>query len=170
MAQPNNIAHLDLSGTDCNIESVFGALLHGCTNNLVHLNLSRNQFSGKKSNHKDLIVPVSIKKFFSTAIFLRTLNLSHNRLPIEALKAVLLGLACNESAADLRINLSSNEFKSNGAAVLELCLADIRCVSGLDLSDNGLDMDLIQVIGAIAKNKSIKYLSIGRNFNNIKAK
>ncbi|KAH9511072.1 CARMIL C-terminus [Dermatophagoides farinae] len=170
LAQPNNIAHLDLSGTDCNLDSVFGALLHGCTNNLVHLNLSRNQFSGKKSSHKDLIVPVSIKKFFSTAIFLRTLNLSHNRLPTEALKAILLGLACNESAADLRINLSSNEFKSNGAAVLELCLADIRCVSGLDLSDNGLDMDLIQVVGAIGKNKSIKYLSIGRNFNNIKAK
>ena len=98
------------------------------------------------------------------------MNLSHNRLPTEALKAILLGLACNESAADLRINLSSNEFKSNGAAVLELCLADIRCVSGLDLSDNGLDMDLIQVVGAIGKNKSIKYLSIGRNFNNIKAK
>ncbi|XP_075680834.1 F-actin-uncapping protein LRRC16A-like isoform X3 [Dermatophagoides pteronyssinus] len=170
LAQPNNIAHLDLSGTDCNLESVFGALLHGCTNNLVHLNLSRNQFSGKKSSHKDLIVPVSIKKFFSTAIFLRTLDLSHNRLPTDALKAILLGLACNESASNLRINLSSNEFRSNGAAVLELCLADIRCVSGLDLSDNGLDMDLIQVIGAIAKNKSIKYLSIGRNFNNIKAK
>ncbi|KPM12095.1 hypothetical protein QR98_0106760 [Sarcoptes scabiei] len=170
LAQPNNLSHLDLSGTDCNLENVFGALLHGCTNNLVHLNLSRNQFSSKKSNHKDLVVPVSIKKFFSTAIVLRTLNLSHNRLPNEALKAILLGLACNESAADLRINLSSNEFKSNGAAILELSLTDIRCVSGLDISDNGLDMDLINVVNAISKNKSIKYLSIGRNFNAIKSK
>lgn len=134
------------------------------------MNLSRNQFSSKKSNHKDLVVPVSIKKFFSTAIVLRTLNLSHNRLPNEALKAILLGLACNESAADLRINLSSNEFKSNGAAILELSLTDIRCVSGLDISDNGLDMDLINVVNAISKNKSIKYLSIGRNFNAIKSK
>lgn len=170
LAQPNNLAHLDLSGTDCNLETVFGALLHGCTNNLVHLNLSRNQYNTKKASHKELIVPISIKKFFSTAIFLRTLNLSHNKLPNEALKAILLGLACNESAADIRINLSSNDLKSNGAAVLELSLSDIRCVSGLDLSDNGLDMDLINVINAISKNKSIKYLSIGRNFNGIKAK
>lgn len=170
LAQPNNLTNLDLSGTDCNLESTFGALLHGCTNNLVHLNLSRNQFSSKKSSHKDLIVPAAIKKFFSTAIFLRTLNLSNNRLPPEALKAVLLGLACNESATDIRINLSSNEFKSNGAAVLELALTDIRCVSGLDLSDNSLDMELIGVVNAISKNKSIKFLSIGRNFGNIKAK
>ncbi len=178
LAQPNNLTHLDLSGTDCNLESVFGALLHGCTNNLVHLNLSRNQFSGgskkggKSSHHsdKDLVVPAAIKKFFSTAIFLRTLNLSSNRLPSEALKAVLLGLACNESATDIRINLSSNEFKANGAAVLELALTDIRCVSGLDLSDNALDMELPGVVGAIARNKALKYLSIGRNFGGIKAK
>lgn len=160
------------------MESVFGALLHGCTNNLVHLNLSRNQFSSKKGGKSggsggsgsDLVVPAAIKKFFSTAICLRTLNLSANRLPSEALKAVLLGLACNESAADIRINLSSNEFKANGAAVLELSLVGIRCVSGLDLSDNGLDMELPGVVGAIAKNKAIKYLSIGRNFNGVKAK
>lgn len=170
MAQPNNLSNLDLSGTDCNLDTVFGALLHGCTNNLIHLNLSRNQFTTKKSNHKDAIVPVSIKKFFSTAIFLRTIILSHNKLSPEVLKAILLGLACNESAADIRINLSSNDFKSNGAAVLELSLSDIRCVSGLDLSDNGLDMDLINVVNSISKNKSIKYLSIGRNFNNIKTK
>lgn len=169
LAQPNNLNHLDLSGTDCNLESVFGALLHGCTNNLVHLNLSRNQFSTKKSS-KDLVVPASIKKFFSTAIFLRTLILSHNKLPPEVLKTILLGLACNESATDIRVNLSSNDFKSNGATVLELTLTDIRCISGIDLSDNGLDMDLIGVVNAISKNKSIKYLSIGKNFNNIKSK
>lgn len=161
---------MDLSNADCNLDSVFGALLHGCTNNLVHLNLSCNQFSSKKSNHKDLIIPAAVKKFFSTAIFLRTVNLSQCKLQPDALKAILLGLACNESATDIRLNLSSNEFKSNGCAVLELALTDIRCVSGLDLSDNSLDMDLIGVVGAISKNKSIKCLSIGRNFNNIKAK
>lgn len=161
---------LDLSGTDCQLESVFGALLYGCTNNLVHLNLSRNQFSSPKKSSKDLCVPASVKKFFSTAIFLRTINLSHCKLPPEVLKAVLLGLACNESANDIRLDLSSNDFKEKGAAVLELALTDIRCISGLDLSDNALDMELVGVVGAIAKNKSIKHLSIGKNFNNIKAK
>jgi hypothetical protein len=38
------------------------------------------------------------------------------------------------------------------------------------LSDNGFDIDVTNVINSIGKNKSIKYLSIGKNFNSIKPK
>ncbi|CAG2100187.1 unnamed protein product [Medioppia subpectinata] len=169
LAKPNNITHLDLSNTECSLETAFGAFLRGCTQKLVHLNLSRNQFSSKKS-HKEVNPPPSFKAFFSSTVALKTLNLSGNRLPAEALKAMLLGFACNEIATDVRINLSSNELKSNGATVLEFALGGIRCISGLDLSDNGFDVDVTNVINSIGKNKSIKYLSIGKNFTYIKPK
>jgi len=170
-AQPNSLTTLDLSGTDCALDALFGALLHGCTQSLVHLNLANNQFTSKKSSHKtDQVIPSAVKQFFSTSISLRTVNLSHNKLSSEVLKAILLGLTFNESASDIRINLASNDFKSAGGAVLETALADVKCVSAIDLSDNCLDMDLIGIMAAISKNKFIKFLSIGRNFNNIKPK
>lgn len=63
---------------------VFGALLRGCTQNLAVLILSRNQFSAKKS--KEVNVPPSFKAFFSSTVALKTLNMSGNKLPVEALK------------------------------------------------------------------------------------
>ena len=168
MAQPNCLVNLDLSSTECCLDTIFGALLRGCTQNLAHLNLSRNQFTSKKN--KDVNVPPSYKAFFSSTVGLKTMNLSFNKLPSEALKAMLLGFACNELATDVRLDLSSNDLKSNGATVLEFSIADIRCISGLDLSDNNFDSDIANVINSIGKNKSIKYLSIGRNFSNIKLK
>ncbi|RWS14151.1 leucine-rich repeat-containing protein 16A-like protein [Dinothrombium tinctorium] len=168
LAQPNNIVSLDLSGTECCLDTIFGALLRGCTQKLAQLNLSRNQFC--KKSHKEVTVLPSFKNFFTSTVSLKSINLSGNRLPIEALKSMLLGLACNEIASDIYINLSSNDFKSGGASVIEMVISDIRCLSGIDLSDNGFDTDVAGVITAISKNKSLKRLSIGKNFNNIKPK
>lgn len=50
---------------------------------------------------------------------------------------MLLGLACNEIATDIALDLSNNELKSHGALVLESCLPGIRCLCSLDISDNG---------------------------------
>ncbi|XP_022235977.1 F-actin-uncapping protein LRRC16A-like isoform X2 [Limulus polyphemus] len=168
LAQPNSLIHLDLSGTECAMDTVFGALLRGCTQKLAELNLARNQFSTKKT--KDVNVPPSFKAFFSSTVALRFLNMSGNKLPLEALKAMLLGLACNEFATDVALDLSSNDLKSQGSQVLESCLPGIHCLCSLDISDNGLDVDLSSIIGAVGKNKSLKHLAIGRNFNNIKSK
>lgn len=63
---------------------VFGALLRGCTQKLAVLNLSRNQFSAKKS--KEVNVPPSFKAFFSSTVALKQLNMAGNKLPVEALK------------------------------------------------------------------------------------
>ncbi|RWS24527.1 leucine-rich repeat-containing protein 16A-like protein, partial [Leptotrombidium deliense] len=168
LAQPNNIVTLDLSGTECSLDTIFGALLRGCTQKLANLNLARNQFC--KKSHKEVTVLPSFKNFFTTTVSLKSLNLSGNRLPVEALKSMLLGLACNEIASDVYINLSSNDFKSAGASILEMVVSDIRCLSGIDLSDNGFDAEVASVITAISKNKSLKRLSIGKNFANIKPK
>ncbi|GFV89784.1 hypothetical protein TNCV_827761 [Trichonephila clavipes] len=168
LAQPNALTHLDLSGTECALDTVFGALLRGCTQKLAVLILSRNQFSAKKS--KEVNVPPSFKAFFSSTVALKQLNMSGNKLPVEALKAMLLGLACNEIATDISLDLSNNELKSHGALVLESCLPGIRCLCSLDISENGFDVDLANIVTAVSKNKSIKHLSLGRNFVNIKPK
>ncbi|KAG1688802.1 F-actin-uncapping protein LRRC16A [Nymphon striatum] len=149
LAQPNSLTTINLSGTECSLETVFGALLRGCCQKLSHLNLSKNQFSsGKKS--KDVSVPPSFKQFF--------------------LQSLLLGLASNDVAAEVELDMSSNDLKASGAVVLESCVSSIRCLTSLDISDNSFDTDLANVVSAISKNKSLKRLMLGRNFSTIKSK
>ncbi|XP_069691795.1 F-actin-uncapping protein LRRC16A isoform X3 [Periplaneta americana] len=170
LAQPNSLTHLDISGTDTPLETVkytiFGALLRGCATNLVHLNVSRNVFSTKKTKE----VPPSFKQFFTSTLSLKHLNMSFCKLPLEALKNLLLGLACNESTIEIELDMSCNNLGAQGAHVLESCIHGIRCISSLDISENNMDVDLASVVTAVSKNKSIKHLNMGRNLNNMKAK
>ncbi|XP_075224401.1 capping protein regulator and myosin 1 linker 1 leucine rich repeat protein [Lycorma delicatula] len=166
LAQPNMITHLDISGTDCTLESVFGALLRGCATNLVHLNVSKNAFSSKKVKE----VPPSFKQFFTSTLSLKYLNMAYCKLPLEALKNLLLGLACNESTTDITLDMSCNNLGSQGAHVLESCIHGVRSIGTLDITENNMDVDLAAVVTAVSKNKSIKHLHMGRNLGNMKAK
>lgn len=166
LAQPNVISHLDISSTDAILESLFGALLRGCATSLEHLNVSKNQFSSKKGKE----VPPSFKQFFTSTLSLKYMNVSYCKLPLEALKHLLLGLACNESTADVHLDLSCNSLGSQGAHVLESCIHGVRCISSLDISDNNMDVELAPVLTAISKNKSIKTLFMGRSMSNLKPK
>lgn len=166
LAHPNAVGHLDLSGTDILLENLFGALVKGCTTNLVHLNVSRNPFSSKKNKE----APIAFKQFFSATLNLKYLNMAHCKLPQEALKNLLLGLACNEFTKEITLDLSNNSLGNQGAHVLESCVHGVRCISSLDISDNNMDVDLSAVIVAISKNKSLKHLNLGRSMLNMKAK
>ncbi|XP_053971814.1 F-actin-uncapping protein LRRC16A isoform X6 [Hylaeus volcanicus] len=166
LAQPNSLTHLDLSGTDTTLECLFGALLRGCATNLVHLNVARNSFSSKKTKE----IPPSFKQFFTATLSLKYLNISCCKLPLEALKHLLLGLACNESTVGLELDMSGNNLGSMGAHVLESCIHGVRCIASLDISDSNMDVDLAQVITAVGKNKSIKQLYMGRNTVGMKSK
>ncbi|XP_074093693.1 capping protein regulator and myosin 1 linker 1 leucine rich repeat protein isoform X3 [Cotesia typhae] len=166
LAQPNSLTHLDLAGTDTTLESLFGALLRGCATNLVHLNVSRNSFTSKKTKE----IPPSFKQFFTATLSLKYLNISYCKLPLEALKHLLLGLACNESTVGLELDMSGNNLGSLGAHVLESCIHGVRCIASLDISDSNMDVDMAQVITAIGKNKSIKHLYMGRNTTGMKTK
>ena len=138
LAQPNVVAILDISSTETPLDMLFGALLRGCTTALTHLNLSRNQFSSqtKKNKEKDNI-PSAFKQFFASTLALQYINVSHCKLPSEALKHLLLGLACNEAMSNVELNLSNNQLGSHGGAtVLESCIGGVKCVSRLDLSEN----------------------------------
>ncbi|XP_043831683.1 F-actin-uncapping protein LRRC16A isoform X3 [Dromiciops gliroides] len=170
LAQPNAIAHLDLSNTECALDVVCGALLRGCLQHLAVLSLSRTVFSHRKG--KD--VPPSFKQFFSSSLALMQINLSGTKLSPEPLKALLLGLACNHNLKGVSLDLSSCELghclRSGGAQVLEGCIAEIHNITSLDISDNGLESDLSTLIVWLSKNRSIQHLALGKNFNNMKSK
>ncbi|XP_075389345.1 F-actin-uncapping protein LRRC16A [Tenrec ecaudatus] len=166
LAQPNAIAHLDLSNTECSLDMVCGALLRGCLQHLAVLNLSRSVFSHRKG--KD--VPPSFKQFFSSSLALMQINLSGTKLSPEPLKALLLGLACNPNLKGVSLDLSNCELRSGGAQVLEGCIAEIHNITSLDISDNGLESDLSTLIVWLSKNRSIQHLALGKNFNNMKSK
>ncbi|XP_030785352.1 F-actin-uncapping protein LRRC16A isoform X5 [Rhinopithecus roxellana] len=166
LAQPNAIAHLDLSNTECSLDMVCGALLRGCLQYLAVLNLSRTVFSHRKGKE----VPPSFKQFFSSSLALMHINLSGTKLSPEPLKALLLGLACNHNLKGVSLDLSNCELRSGGAQVLEGCIAEIHNITSLDISDNGLESDLSTLIVWLSKNRSIQHLALGKNFNNMKSK
>ncbi|XP_014644193.1 PREDICTED: leucine-rich repeat-containing protein 16A isoform X2 [Ceratotherium simum simum] len=166
LAQPNALAHLDLSNTECSLDMVCGALLRGCLQYLTVLNLSRTVFSYRKGKE----VPPSFKQFFSSSLALMQINLSGTKLSPEPLKALLLGLACNHNLKGVSLDLSNCELRSGGAQVLEGCIAEIHNITSLDISDNGLESDLSTLIVWLSKNRSIQHLALGKNFNNMKSK
>ncbi|XP_044063122.1 F-actin-uncapping protein LRRC16A-like isoform X2 [Siniperca chuatsi] len=170
LGQPNNLATLDLSNTDCSLDQVCSALLRGSVQHLSVLNVSKSVFPHRKGKE----VPPSFKHFFSSAMSLSSINVSGTKLPPEALKALLLGLASNINLKDVSLDLSCCELghclRSGGSQILEGCIAEIPNISSLDISDNGLDSDLSTLLVWLAKNRSIRHLSLGKNFNNIKSK
>uniref|UniRef100_A0A671Y4F8 Capping protein regulator and myosin 1 linker 1 n=1 Tax=Sparus aurata TaxID=8175 RepID=A0A671Y4F8_SPAAU len=166
LGQPNSLATLDLSNTDCSLDQVCSALLRGSVQHLSVLNVSKSVFPHRKGKE----VPPSFKHFFSSAMSLSSVNVSGTKLPPEALKALLLGLASNINVKDVSLDLSCCELRSGGSQILEGCIAEIPNISSLDISDNGLDADLSTLLVWLAKNRSIRHLSLGKNFNNIKSK
>ncbi|MED6245090.1 hypothetical protein ATANTOWER_031224, partial [Ataeniobius toweri] len=166
LSHPNCLKALDLSNSDCSLELVCSSLCKGSLKHLAVLNMSRTVFSHRRCKE----IPQSFKQFFSSVQALTSVSLSGTRLPLEALKSLLLGLGCNPNLRDVSLDLSSCELRSGGSQILEGCIADIPNISSLDISDNNLDMDLSTLLVWLAKNRSIRHLSLGKNFNNIKSK
>ncbi|XP_022527696.2 F-actin-uncapping protein LRRC16A [Astyanax mexicanus] len=166
LGQPNSLQTLDLSSCDCSLDLVCSSLLRGSLKHLSVLNMSKSVFNLKRGKE----LPSSFKQFFNNAQALNTIILSGTKLPLEALKALLLGLASNPNLKDISLDLSSCELRSAGSQILEGCIAEIPNISSLDISDNGLDSDLTTLLVWLAKNRSIRNLSLGKNFSNIKSK
>ncbi|XP_034644159.1 capping protein, Arp2/3 and myosin-I linker protein 2 [Trachemys scripta elegans] len=165
LSHANSVSHLNLAGTDCALDALFGALAIGCCANLAHLDLSKNVYSHKKPRD----VPPAIKLFFSKAAALRYVGLACTKLPPEAVRALLQGLASNSQISDLHLDLSSCELRSAGAQVIQDLIFDANAISSLDLADNGFDADMVTLVLAIGRSKSIRHVSLGKNFN-IKSK
>lgn len=54
--------------------------------------------------------------------------------------------------------------------VLENCLEGVRCVTRLDLSDNGIDAEMAGVMAGVARNRSLLSLNVSRNMTGTKSK
>uniref|UniRef100_A0AAY4D494 CARMIL C-terminal domain-containing protein n=1 Tax=Denticeps clupeoides TaxID=299321 RepID=A0AAY4D494_9TELE len=156
---------LDLSNCSCPLDLICASLFRGCVKTLSVLNMSKSVFSQRKG--KDI---TPFKQFFNSASSLSSINFSGTRFPMEALKALLLGLASNPNLKEVSLDLSSCELRSAGAQILEGCIAEIPNISSLDISDNGFDTDLTTLLVWLSKNRSIRHLSLGKNLNNIKSK
>ncbi|NXF49668.1 CARL2 protein, partial [Oceanites oceanicus] len=199
LSQCHSLSHLSLAGTDCPLDAVtrpipspihpravrgaavpagssstrlasppwqlFGALVHGCHTSLVHLDLSKNVYSHKRVK----IISPDIKEFFSQACALRHVSLAGTKLPADAVRALLQGLADNSHISDLHLDLSNCELRSAGAQVIQDLIPDASSISNLDLSDNGFDPDMVTLVLSIGRSKSIRHVSLGKNFN-IKSK
>ncbi|XP_063741232.1 capping protein, Arp2/3 and myosin-I linker protein 3 isoform X2 [Eleginops maclovinus] len=161
LAQPNCLVHLDLSGTDCTVDSLFGALLRGCCADLSYLNLSKNTFSHRKARDS---LP-TFRQFFSSAFSLTHVSLASVKVPPDSLRALFLGLSNNPHITDLHLDISSCELRSAGAGVIQELFPRVSCVGTLDISDNGLDADLLAVLPAFSRHPSLKHLMLGKNFN-----
>uniref|UniRef100_A0A671Q2Z0 CARMIL C-terminal domain-containing protein n=1 Tax=Sinocyclocheilus anshuiensis TaxID=1608454 RepID=A0A671Q2Z0_9TELE len=170
-----SLTHLNLSGNTLrgdDIPHLWSFLSQ--SNHLHTLDLSNSECSLDLSDvlccRKGKEFPSSFKQFFSSALSLQNICLSGTKLPSEGLKALLLGLACNTNLRDVSLDISGCELRSAGSQILEGCIAEIPNITSLDISDNGLDSDLSTLLVWLGKNRSIKHLSIGRNFSNIKTK
>uniref|UniRef100_A0A1A8GPZ3 Leucine rich repeat containing 16B n=1 Tax=Nothobranchius korthausae TaxID=1143690 RepID=A0A1A8GPZ3_9TELE len=161
LSQPNCLVHLDVSGTDCSVDSLFGALLRGCCADLSFLNLSKNTFSHRKT--KDTL-PL-FRQFFSSAFSLTHVSLASMKLPPDVLRSLLTGLTSNPHITDLHLDISGCELRSAGAAVIQEIFPRVSSVATLDISDNGLDADLLTVLPALSRHPSLKHLHLGKNFN-----
>uniref|UniRef100_A0A3P8UU47 Capping protein, Arp2/3 and myosin-I linker protein 3-like n=1 Tax=Cynoglossus semilaevis TaxID=244447 RepID=A0A3P8UU47_CYNSE len=161
LSQPNCLVHLDLSGTDCYVDSLFGALLRGCCADLSFLNLSKNSFSHRKV--KDAL-PL-FRQFFSLAFSLTHISLASMKLPPDVLRALLTGLTTNPHINDLHLDISGCELRTAGAAVIQELLPRVSSIGTLDISDNGFDADMITVLPALSRHPSLKHLHLGKNFN-----
>ncbi|KAF1504658.1 Capping protein, Arp2/3 and myosin-I linker protein 2, partial [Eudyptula minor] len=144
---------------------LFGALVHGCHTSLVHLDLSKNVYSHKRVK----TISPDIKEFFSQACALRHVSLAGTKLPADAVRALLQGLADNSHISDLQLDLSNCELRSAGAQVIQDLIPHASSISDLDLADNGFDPDMVTLVLSIGRSKSIRHVSLGKNFN-IKSK
>jgi len=167
LTSPNTVAILDLSSAETPLDALFGALVHGCVASLTHLNLSRNVFSSKKSKGE---IPPAFKQFFAATRSLQYLNLSQCKLPSEAVKHLLLGLACNDAVSNVELNMSNNSLGANGATVIENCMGEVKCVARLDLSDNNIEAEMAGVMQGVTRGHSVLSLNVSRNMTNVKPK
>ncbi|XP_078688021.1 F-actin-uncapping protein LRRC16A-like isoform X6 [Branchiostoma floridae x Branchiostoma belcheri] len=197
-AQPNGITHLDLAGTECAIDPLFGAFKRGCIQHIQYLSLGRNTFTHKhmyrfpphihtptqpghfeefkihvthrqrRKSKEPVIASASFKEFFLNCQSLKHVSLSGTKLPPDAVKSLFLGLSGNFVLRDVHVDLSSCELKKTGGEMLESTIANVPCIATLDISDNGFDEHMETMLSWIGQNKAIRYLNISKNFSGIR--
>ncbi|XP_078024393.1 capping protein, Arp2/3 and myosin-I linker protein 2 isoform X2 [Epinephelus lanceolatus] len=160
LSSTNSLSHLDLSDTNCPLDTLFVSLSAGCCYKLLHLNLARNPFSHRKVRE----VTRSIREFFSQSCELKYVGLSATKLPPQALRLLLQGLATNTRLFGLELDISSCELRSAGAQVIQEHISEATSIRSLDISDNGFENDMVTLVLSVGRCHSLRHLALGRNF------
>ncbi|KAG8003446.1 Capping protein [Nibea albiflora] len=151
LSQPNCLVHLDLSGTDCSVDSSSSLI-----SSLLRL-LSFISCFFPPSNRKVKDTLPLFRQFFSSAFSLTYVSLASMKLPPDVLRALLTGLTSNPHINDLHLDISGCELRSAGAAVIQELFPRVSSIATLDISDN--------VLPALSRHPSLKHLHLGKNFN-----
>uniref|UniRef100_A0A8C9ZJK4 Capping protein regulator and myosin 1 linker 2 n=1 Tax=Sander lucioperca TaxID=283035 RepID=A0A8C9ZJK4_SANLU len=159
-----SLTHLDLSANPGSLvteeATLFVSLSAGCCYKLMHLNLARNPFSHRKVRE----VTRSIREFFSQSCELQYVGLSATKLPPQALRLLLQGLATNTRLLGLELDLSSCELRSAGAQVIQEHISEATAIRSLDISDNGFENNMVTLVLSVGRCHSLRHLALGRNF------
>uniref|UniRef100_A0A3B4VAM7 Capping protein regulator and myosin 1 linker 2 n=1 Tax=Seriola dumerili TaxID=41447 RepID=A0A3B4VAM7_SERDU len=154
------ISQSGLTLTSCFLLQLFVSLSAGCCYKMIYLNLARNPFSHRSVQK----VTRSICEFFSQSCELKYVGLSATKLPPQALRLLLQGLATNTRLFGLELDLSSCELRSAGAQVIQEHISEATAIKSLDISDNGFENDMVTLVLSVGRCHSLRHLALGRNF------
>ncbi|KAF7643619.1 hypothetical protein LDENG_00236350, partial [Lucifuga dentata] len=107
----------------------------------------------------------SIREYFSQSCELKFVGLSATKLPPQALRLLLQGVAANTHLCGLELDLSSCELRSAGAQVIQDHIFEATAISSLDISDNGLESDMVTLVLSVGRCRSLRHVALGRNFS-----
>uniref|UniRef100_A0A2I3H8B7 Capping protein, Arp2/3 and myosin-I linker protein 2 n=1 Tax=Nomascus leucogenys TaxID=61853 RepID=A0A2I3H8B7_NOMLE len=150
LSRPNVLSFLNLAGTDTALDTLFAALSGGCCISLIHLDASRNVFSRTKSR----AAPAAMQLFLSRARTLRHLGLAGCKLPPDALRALLDGLALNTHLRDLHLDLSACEVSAGPQKRPHIGSSAGRAVGRLPLPTRGFGSDMVTLVLAIGRSRN----------------
>ncbi|MEQ2227681.1 hypothetical protein ILYODFUR_000770 [Ilyodon furcidens] len=183
---PMGLKHLNLSKTSMSPKGVNILCQALCANPVVASTLTHFDLSGNSLRGDDL---QNLQSFLSHPNCLKALDLSNSDCSLELVcsslcKGSLKHLAVLNMSRTVfshrrckEIPQSFKQFFSSVQALTSVSLSGTRLpLEALKfkfmflLSFSGLDMDLSTLLVWLAKNRSIRHLSLGKNFNNIKSK
>ncbi|KAM7413820.1 hypothetical protein PAMA_018894 [Pampus argenteus] len=167
LSSANSLSHLDLSDTNCPLDTLFVSLSAGCCYKLMHLNLARNPFSHRKVRG----VTRSIQEFFSQSWVLKYVGLSATKLPPQALRCfendmVTLVLSVGRCHALHHLALGRN-FAMKSRALNDVIhriaqlIQDEEC--SLSVSDSKLKTGMHILLSALGGNAALAELDISGN-------
>jgi Ran GTPase-activating protein (RanGAP) involved in mRNA processing and transport len=166
LAEPNAVATLKLARCGIAFEVIFPVLCRGCSQSLAVMDLSDNNKVPKKG--KAPTPPVQkIKQFFTTAIAVQTVNMSHCSLTLEVAKAIFEGLRDNPNLSNVSLDISSNELSQGSPKTVAEVLSHLSCIHELNISHNNLNGGVPVIVKALVSS-SVKSLTLGGNFGRSK--
>uniref|UniRef100_A0A8C4ELX5 Capping protein regulator and myosin 1 linker 2 n=1 Tax=Dicentrarchus labrax TaxID=13489 RepID=A0A8C4ELX5_DICLA len=163
------LTHLDLSSNPGSLiteEATFLFKFLSSTNSLSHLDLSDTTCPLDTVSERQKVREVtrSIREFFSQSCELKYVGLSATKLPPQALRLLLQGLATNTRLFGLELDLSSCELRSAGAQVIQEHISEATAIKSLDISDNGFENNMVTLVLSVGRCHSLRHLALGRNF------